>query len=123
VATQPNYSKHLPEGAYDSKWWFANWETVKERDATYVKIDDDMVFIEDDTVAHIVKRLVDNTRYFAVSANVVNNPALSWVHNRLGVYEPYWPVGTPITPNQIRGDNHTGPVVADPAADPKMAQV
>jgi hypothetical protein len=27
-----------------------------------------------------------------VSGNVVNNPALSWVHNRLGVYEPYWPV-------------------------------
>jgi hypothetical protein len=26
-----------------------------------------------------------------VSANVVNNPALSWVHSHLGVYYPYWP--------------------------------
>jgi hypothetical protein len=23
---------------------------------------------------------------------VINNPALSWVHYRLGVYEPFWPV-------------------------------
>jgi len=33
----------------------------------------------------------ENPDYFAASANVVNNPALSWVHYHLGVNEPYWP--------------------------------
>lgn len=82
----------MPQGEYDSHWWFGNWEAVSDRDAIYVKIDDDVVFIEDNTIVTIVNRLWDNPQYFAVSANVVNNPALSWVHNRLGVYEPYWPV-------------------------------
>ncbi len=92
LTTHPSYSKHVPQGDYDSHWWFGNWEAVSERDAVYVKIDDDVVFIEDDTISTIVKRLTNNPQYFAVSANVVNNPALSWVHERLGVYEPYWPV-------------------------------
>ena len=40
----------------------------------------------------IVKRMVENPHYFAVSANSINNPALSWIHYGLGVYEPYLPV-------------------------------
>ena len=36
--------------------------------------------------------MVENPHYFAVSANSINNPALSWVHYGLGVYEPYLPV-------------------------------
>lgn len=36
--------------------------------------------------------MIENPHYFAVSANSVNNPALSWVHYGLGVYEPYLPV-------------------------------
>jgi len=53
---------------------------------------DDVVFFEDDAIASIAKRMVENPHYFAVSANSVNNPALSWVHYGLGVYEPYLPV-------------------------------
>ena len=36
--------------------------------------------------------MLENQQYFAVSANVVNNPALSWVHYSMGVNEPFWPV-------------------------------
>src|SRR3569833_2002375 len=39
----------------------------------------------------MVQRLLGNPQYFAVSANVVNNPALSWVHYHMGVSLPYWP--------------------------------
>lgn len=92
LTRQPEYSKHLPVGDYDARFWLGNWEAVSDRDAVYVKIDDDVVFVEDGTIESVVTRLVDNPHLFAVSANVVNNPALSWVHSRLGVYEPYWPV-------------------------------
>ncbi|EAQ90383.1 hypothetical protein CHGG_02318 [Chaetomium globosum CBS 148.51] len=51
-------------------------------------------------LASVVQPLVDNPSYFAVSANVVNNPALSWVHYHLGVFEPYWPeMKKPWTPS------------------------
>jgi hypothetical protein len=92
LTTHPRYSKHVAQGQYDQRWWFGNWEAVSDPNAIYVKIDDDVVFIEDDTIGRVVTRLVENPNYFAVSANVVNNPALSWVHGRLGVYKPYWPV-------------------------------
>jgi hypothetical protein len=80
--------------------YLGQWLAVDERDTIYVKIDDDVVFIEDDTIASVVQPLVDNPSYFAVSANVVNNPALSWVHYHLGVFEPYWPeMKKPWTPS------------------------
>ena len=36
--------------------------------------------------------MTKNPQFFAVSANVINNPALSWVHYSMGLYEPYFPV-------------------------------
>jgi hypothetical protein len=53
---------------------------------------DDVLFFEDDAIASIAKRMIENPHYFAVSANSINNPALSWIHYGLGVYEPYLPV-------------------------------
>lgn len=53
------------------------------------------VFFEDNAIAQVVKRLIENEKYFAVSANVINNPALSWVHYSMGLYYPYWPVSPP----------------------------
>jgi hypothetical protein len=50
------------------------------------------VFIEDVTIPAIVSRMIENPEYFSVSANIVNNPALSWMHYTAGVFESYWPV-------------------------------
>ncbi|KAE9983893.1 hypothetical protein EG327_005314 [Venturia inaequalis] len=82
------YKKRLTEGKLDG--WTEKWE-LAERGNIYIKIDDDVLFFEDDAIAAIAKRMVENPHYFAVSANSVNNPALSWVHYNLGVYEPYLP--------------------------------
>lgn len=65
---------------------------------------DPQVFIADDAIARVVDRLETNPQYFAVSANVVNNPALSWVHYGLGVYEPFWPVRWTPSPRSLRAD-------------------
>ena len=53
--------------------------------------------MEDQTIPAVVKRLLENPRYFAVSANVVNNPSLAWVHLSMGVYEPFFPVRETLT--------------------------
>jgi len=89
------YRKYQQQNEYE--WLVGSWEVV-EKGNIYVKIDDDVVFFEDDAVAAIVKRMVENPHYFAVSANSINNPALSWVHYGLGVYEPYMPELEPPPP-------------------------
>ncbi|PKS10099.1 hypothetical protein jhhlp_001849 [Lomentospora prolificans] len=93
VNSNTKYSKYIPRAGY--KAYVGSWEPVKDPNAIYIKIDDDVVFIEDGTIGALVERLEHNPQFFAVSANVINNPALSWVHYGLGVYELFWPEMTP----------------------------
>jgi hypothetical protein len=100
LLTDTAYSKFEP----DDESYLGMWASVTEPDTVYIKIDDDVVYFEDNTISALTKRLVDNPDYFAVSANVVNNPAMSWVHEHMGVDFPYWPVSiyaashSPLTP-------------------------
>lgn len=55
------------------------------------------VYIENTTIPSIVRRLKESGKYFLVSANVVNSPALSWRHYSMGLYEPFWPVSSTTT--------------------------
>lgn len=90
LSKRPGYTKHTPSGGYSR--YQGQWEAALEsRENIYIKIDDDIVFIEDNAIPAIVKRLLDEPYLFAVSANVVNNPALSWVHFSMGLYHPYLP--------------------------------
>ncbi|KAH8690191.1 hypothetical protein BGW36DRAFT_307337 [Talaromyces proteolyticus] len=51
-----------------------------ERNTIYVKIDDDVVFIEPQAIAKSVMTLISNPQALMISANVVNSPALGWWH-------------------------------------------
>lgn len=92
VPRRPEYSKYEVKGTY--QWLSGSWEPVNDPDAIYVKIDDDVIYLSDNAISSVVKRITDNPHLFAVSANVVNNPALSWVHSHMGVFFPYWPVSS-----------------------------
>ncbi|OBS21170.1 hypothetical protein FPOA_07508 [Fusarium poae] len=70
---------------------FGNSYDQVEDDIMYVKIDDDIVFMEDSVIPSIVKKKIDHPEYYIVSANVVNQPLLSWVHWNLGAIRPYLP--------------------------------
>ncbi len=108
LPTVPEYSRHNAQGRGGK---FAEaWDVVK-RGAMYIKIDDDVVsgchtqhsshtglvsdtsqvFIEDTTFAAVVKRKMEHPEYVLVSANVVNQPALAFVHYHLGTAHPYLP--------------------------------
>jgi hypothetical protein len=110
VAANPKYRTYEAHNEnYEHGGWQGTWSAV-EHGNIYIKIDDDVVriardnfskvitnhshkvYVEDDAIEHIVDRMVENPHYFAVSANIINNPALSWVHYSMGVYEPYFPV-------------------------------
>ncbi|KAA8896000.1 hypothetical protein FN846DRAFT_966906 [Sphaerosporella brunnea] len=66
------------------------WEGL-DPDALYIKIDDDIVYIHNDAIPSLIRYRFSNPEYFIVSANVINNPALSWVHERLGATSPFLP--------------------------------
>ncbi|KAN0090214.1 hypothetical protein V8E51_018793 [Hyaloscypha variabilis] len=89
VASNSRYRKHEATKKYE--WYIGAWEAVQDPHAIYLKIDDDVVYFEDNAIPALVKRLLENPQYFTVSANIVNNPALSWVHRNMGVYEGYYP--------------------------------
>ncbi|KAF4468156.1 hypothetical protein FALBO_4974 [Fusarium albosuccineum] len=70
---------------------FASSYDLIEDDVMYVKIDDDIVFMEDSVIPSIVKKKIEHPEYYVISANVVNQPLLSWVHWNLGAVKPYLP--------------------------------
>ncbi|KAM5342788.1 hypothetical protein ACJ41O_013754 [Fusarium nematophilum] len=70
---------------------FGNSYDKVEDNVLYVKIDDDIVFVEDSVIPSIIKKKIEHPEYYVVSANVVNQPLLSWVHWNLGAVKPYLP--------------------------------
>ncbi|EDN09091.1 conserved hypothetical protein [Histoplasma mississippiense (nom. inval.)] len=62
-----------------------------ERGKIYVKIDDDVVWLADDTIPRIVDWKLKHPNDFAVSANIINNPPLGFIHYHVGALHPYFP--------------------------------
>ncbi|KAF7561689.1 hypothetical protein G7046_g2464 [Stylonectria norvegica] len=62
-----------------------------ENDVLYIKMDDDIVFMEDAVIPSLIQTKLSRPDLYVVSANVVNQPLLSWVHHNLGAVKPYLP--------------------------------
>ncbi|KGQ12586.1 hypothetical protein BBAD15_g1665 [Beauveria bassiana D1-5] len=70
---------------------FASAYDGMDDDTLYIKIDDDVVFIDDDTILSMICTKLTHPEYYIVSANVVNQPMISWLHWNLGAVLPYLP--------------------------------
>ncbi|OKL63469.1 hypothetical protein UA08_01796 [Talaromyces atroroseus] len=68
-----------------------------ERNAIYVKIDDDVVYIEPQAIAKAVTTLISNPHALMISANVINSPALGWWHYHTDAAQSFKPE---LQPNQ-----------------------
>jgi hypothetical protein len=62
-----------------------------ERGKLYIKIDDDVIWMADDTIPRIVTMKIQHPEYFIVSANIINSPLMGWVHYHMGAMHPYFP--------------------------------
>ncbi|KAJ5778545.1 hypothetical protein N7520_001791 [Penicillium odoratum] len=67
-----------------------DWKITRDN-VMYIRIDGDVVFLEDHTIPTIVKTKLDNPEALMVSANVVNEAALASLHSHPGVALPYLP--------------------------------
>ncbi|EXJ78878.1 hypothetical protein A1O1_09280 [Capronia coronata CBS 617.96] len=88
----PEYTSHeLYTHAGDGLDTFTNAYKLCQPNTYCVKIDDDIVFMEDNAIQALVQRKIENAQYLIVSANVLNQPDLSWVHYQLDTARPYLP--------------------------------
>ncbi|KAJ5207146.1 hypothetical protein N7491_002222 [Penicillium cf. griseofulvum] len=79
-----------PEYAIFSRGYEKEWEVAKDN-VMYIRIDGDVVFLEDNAISTIVKTKLDNPSTLIVSANVVNEAALASLHSHPGTALPYLP--------------------------------
>lgn len=66
------------------------WDVAADN-VMYIRVDGDVVFLENHTIPTIVKTMLDNPSASMVSANVVNEAALATLHSHPGVALPYLP--------------------------------
>ncbi|KAM0410885.1 hypothetical protein ACHAPD_010700 [Fusarium lateritium] len=90
IATNPRYKKIHPQEMAGTYTYKHIWKLL-DRGKYYVKIDDDVVWIDDDAIPNLVTRKIQNPKDFVVSGNIINNPPLGFFHMRMGAIHPYFP--------------------------------
>ncbi|KAI9893080.1 MAG: hypothetical protein M1814_000627 [Vezdaea aestivalis] len=89
VAQTPGYRKIYNETKPKLEW--NDGYGTLERGAMYVKIDDDVVYIDNTTIPRLVRTALQKPEYLIVAANAINSPLLSWVHYLMGAVKPFLP--------------------------------
>ncbi|KAH7459371.1 hypothetical protein FOMA001_g20042 [Fusarium oxysporum f. sp. matthiolae] len=91
IASNPTrYKKIIPEKPLSTYTYYKAWQLL-ERGKYYVKIDDDILWIDDNAIPNLVARKVGHPEDFVVSGNIINNPPLGFMHFRIGALHPYFP--------------------------------
>ncbi|KFA46078.1 hypothetical protein S40293_07747 [Stachybotrys chartarum IBT 40293] len=85
---EPDYVQWSVDLKHDG---FATSYELIEDDVLYIKMDDDIVFVEDSAIPSLIQTKISRPDTFVVSANVVNQPMISWIHWNLGAIKPYLP--------------------------------
>lgn len=89
LASSPRYKMIELKGVGFIGYGYA-W-THLERGNMYVKIDDDVVWLADDSIPRMVSMKIAHPEYLLVSANIINSPLMGWVHHHMGATHPYLP--------------------------------
>ncbi|KAJ5373730.1 hypothetical protein N7517_005736 [Penicillium concentricum] len=79
-----------PEYAIFSRAHEMEWKAANDN-VMYIRIDGDILFLEDNAISTIVKTKLDNPSTLMVSANVINEAALASLHSHPGTALPYLP--------------------------------
>lgn len=58
----------------------------KEKNTVYVRIDDDIVWIENQALQKLIQYRLDNPKPFLVFGNIINNSICDYIHQRKGAF-------------------------------------
>ncbi|MDR3414460.1 MAG: hypothetical protein P4L87_26440, partial [Formivibrio sp.] len=95
---------------------------MTDNNTVYVKLDDDIIFIKDGSIEHLVLAVLTNKDYSFYSGSVVNNPHSYAVHQFIGAHPPvtyhwqHWsPRSPPYVPYNVSGAFYYGKNMYDSA--------
>lgn len=74
--------------------FYSHYAEGFDDDTVFLKIDDDIVWIEEGAIESIVKFTINNPKYLVVFMNTINCPLIDHLHQRFGIY----PDDTPFMP-------------------------
>lgn len=57
-----------------------------EKNTVYIRLDDDIVFIEQDALRKLTLFRIENPQYFLVYGNIINNAICTHLHQRFGAF-------------------------------------
>ena len=77
--------------------YFIPVDTIDE-DAVYLRLDDDILFIKDGSIKKLFDYRLNNRENFLVYGNIVNNSAIAYIHQQIGVL--------PKTLGEVKFDAH-----------------
>ncbi|KAL8766846.1 MAG: hypothetical protein Q9209_006504 [Squamulea sp. 1 TL-2023] len=78
---------------------------IAEKGTMYIKIDDDLMFIEKSAIASLIATKVAHPEHLLISSNTINSPRLAWLHSHLGAIHPYLPETSHSTPTNHNNTN------------------
>jgi len=100
VARVPQY-KYIELELHDENAGYGPlYETLRENNTIYIKIDDDLVWIDDDAVPRIVHTLIEHPEAHAIGGNIINSAHASWIHYHNDAIYPYLPEPEPQSQQQ-----------------------
>ncbi|KAF4338927.1 hypothetical protein FBEOM_7190 [Fusarium beomiforme] len=89
LASNPERYKKVHPDEIASVYTYKHIWKLLDRGKYYVKIDDDVVWIDDDAIPTLVTHKYKNPKDWVVSGNIINNPPLGFFHMRFGAIHPY----------------------------------
>jgi len=100
VAKVPQY-KYVEIESYDEDAGYGPlYEGLRENNTIYIKLDDDLVWIDDDAVPRAVHTLIDHPEAHAIAGNIINSAHASWIHYHNDAIYPYLPEPEPQSQQQ-----------------------
>lgn len=103
-----NYMKHLEENNLWIKLVYLNIKNnnktyninqihkffyyTNDPNTVYIRLDDDVVWLEDNFIKNLAKFRIENPNYFLVFGNIVNNNVIDHLHQKIGAIQNMVPI-------------------------------
>jgi len=68
-----------------------------DENTLYIKIDDDMIYVHEETIPRLVYKRLEYPHPYAISANLIDSPTTAWLHYHTGAIKSYLPEPYPVT--------------------------
>lgn len=73
----------IPINGFHSLWHY--WKKCIDSDAIYVRLDEDIVYIEPNSITKLCEYRIENEQPFLLYGNIINNALIGFIHQKNGI--------------------------------------